>query len=135
LPGLLELDPAVAHIYVELVRRGARQLDRGQAGDVQHRLLGGAIDTAFGASGYVNAFNASGDKNYKFTSLCIVPSSRDIIVAGQETTSSGTAGVAERLRPPTRGSGMARQFQRGDADRTRRLQNARLVTPGRSGTE
>jgi hypothetical protein len=75
---------------------------------IVRRTSSGAIDTAFGAKGYVNAFNASDDKNYKFTSLCVAPGSRDIIVVGQATTSSGTVGVIERLRPPARGSGMAR---------------------------
>src|ERR1700761_828200 len=38
---LLELDRAVADLDVELVRRGARQLNRGEADDVQHRVLVG----------------------------------------------------------------------------------------------
>jgi len=75
---------------------------------VVRRTSDGAIDTAFGARGYVNAFNGSDDNSYKFTSLCIVPGRRDIVVVGQETTSAGTAGIIERLRPPARGSGTAR---------------------------
>lgn len=75
---------------------------------VVRRTSSGAIDTAFGANGYVNAFYASDDKNYKFTSLCIAPGSGNIIIVGQETTSSGAAGVIERLLPPARGSGTAR---------------------------
>ena len=75
---------------------------------IVRRTSHGAIDTEFGADGYINAFDTSDEGNYKFTSLCIAPASRDIIIVGQETTSSGTAGVVERLRPPARGSGTAR---------------------------
>jgi hypothetical protein len=71
------------------------------------RTSSGAIDSAFGANGYVNAFYASDDKHDKFTSLCIAPGSGTIILVGQQTTSSGAAGVVERLRPPAGGSGTA----------------------------
>lgn len=88
---------------------------------VVRRTSSGAIDTAFGANGYVNAFYASDNKHYKFTSLCIAPGSGNIIIVGQETTSSGVAGVVERLRPPARGSGTARLDTRF---------NSRGATPG-----
>src|SRR6202012_5491477 len=37
---LLELDGAVADLDVEVLRRDGRQLDRGQADDIQHGFLG-----------------------------------------------------------------------------------------------
>lgn len=74
---------------------------------VVRRTGDGAIDTAFGANGYVSAFPTSGDSTYKFTSLCIDPGTGDIVVVGQESTSAGPVGVVERLRPPADGSGTA----------------------------
>jgi len=44
---------------------------------IVRRTTNGAIDTAFGAKGYVKTFNGSDDTNDKFTSLCIVPGSGD----------------------------------------------------------
>ena len=53
-----------------------------------------------GANGYVSAFTASTDTGYKFTSLCVDPGTSNIVIAGQETTSSGLVGVIERLIIP-----------------------------------
>jgi hypothetical protein len=75
---------------------------------IVRRTSNGAIDTSFGDSGYISAFPASDNANYKFTSLCIAPGSGNIVIVGQETTSSGAVGVVERLRPPARGSGTTR---------------------------
>jgi hypothetical protein len=44
---------------------------------IVRRTTNGAIDTAFGAKGYVKTLNGSDDTNDKFTSLCIVPGSGD----------------------------------------------------------
>src|SRR5258708_6272622 len=71
------------------------------------RTSDGAIDTSLGDSGYVSAFPASDNANYKFNSLCIDPGTGNIIVVGQESTSSGTEAVVERLIPPASGSGTA----------------------------
>jgi hypothetical protein len=71
------------------------------------RTRDGRIDTTFGAGGYVSAFGNSTDSDYKFTSLCIDPGTGDIVVVGQETTSTGPVGVVERLTPPAHGSGTA----------------------------
>lgn len=67
----------------------------------------GAIDTTFGANGYVSAFPTSTDTNYKLTSLCLDPGTGNIVIVGQQTTSSGPVGVVERLKPPASGSGAA----------------------------
>jgi hypothetical protein len=74
---------------------------------IVRRTSNGQIDRTFGDNGYVSAFPNSTSTSYKFTSMCIDPGTGRIVVAGQETTSSGTAGVAERLMPPARGSGTA----------------------------
>jgi hypothetical protein len=74
---------------------------------IVRRTRDGAIDTTFGANGYVSAFTTSTDTNYKFTSLCLDPGTGNIVVVGQEMTSSGPVGVVERLLPPARGSGDA----------------------------
>jgi hypothetical protein len=74
---------------------------------IVRRTSSGAIDTTFGANGYVDTFNASDTSGYQFTSLCVDPGTDDIIVIGQ-TSASGTAeGVVERLKQPRRGSGTA----------------------------
>src|SRR5882757_44367 len=74
---------------------------------VVRRTSSGAIDTSFGDNGYISAFGTSADTSYKFTSLCVDPGTADIVVVGNQTTSSGTVGVVERLVPPTDGSGTA----------------------------
>lgn len=74
---------------------------------IVRRTSGGAIDTRFGANGYVSAFATSTDTNYKFTSLCLDPGTANIVIVGQEMTSGGPVGVVERLIPPARGSGAA----------------------------
>jgi hypothetical protein len=74
---------------------------------IVRRTNGGAIDTVFGAKGYVSAFNASTDTSYKFTSLCLDPGTGKIVIVGQEMTSGGPVGVVERLVPPASGSGTA----------------------------
>jgi hypothetical protein len=71
------------------------------------RTSAGEIDTTFGDNGYVSAFGNSTDSGYKFTSLCIDPGTGNIVLVGQETTSSGPAGVVERLLRPASGSGTA----------------------------
>jgi hypothetical protein len=74
---------------------------------IVRRTNGGAIDTTFGANGYMSAFTTSTDANYKFTSLCLDPGNSNIVIVGQEMTSSGSVGIVERLTPPTKGSGAA----------------------------
>jgi hypothetical protein len=74
---------------------------------IVRRTSGGAIDTTFGASGYIRAFPTGADASYKFTSLCLDPGTGKIVIVGQETTSSGPVGVVERLLPGARGSGAA----------------------------
>jgi hypothetical protein len=74
---------------------------------IVRRTIDGAIDTTFGANGYVSGFITSTDASYKFTSLCLDPGTANIVIVGQETTSSGPVGVVERLIPPARGSGTA----------------------------
>jgi hypothetical protein len=74
---------------------------------IVRRTGDGAIDTTFGASGYVSAFTTSTNTSYKFTSLCLDPGTGSIVIIGQATTSSGPVGVVERLIPPARGSGTA----------------------------
>jgi hypothetical protein len=74
---------------------------------IVRRTSSGAIDSTFGANGYVDTFNASDTKGYQFTSICVDPGTDDIIVIGQ-TTASGTAeAIVERLKQPRRGSGIA----------------------------
>jgi len=74
---------------------------------IVRRTSSGAIDTSFGDDGYVSAFGTSADTSYKFTSLCVDPGTGNVVVVGNQTTSSGTVGVVERLVPPTDGSGTA----------------------------
>jgi hypothetical protein len=74
---------------------------------IVRRTSDGKIDTTFGDHGYVSAFNTSTDNSYKFTSLCIDPGTGNIVTVGQQTTSTGTVGVVERLIPPASGSGTA----------------------------
>jgi hypothetical protein len=74
---------------------------------IVRRTSDGAIDTKFGANGYVSAFTNSTDTSYKFTSLCLDPGTGNIVIVGQEMTFSGPVGVAERLIPPASGSGTA----------------------------
>jgi hypothetical protein len=74
---------------------------------IVRRTSDGQIDRTFGDNGYVSAFPNSTSTSYKFTSMCIDPGTGRIVVVGQETTSSGTSGVVERLMPPARGSGTA----------------------------
>jgi hypothetical protein len=74
---------------------------------IVRRTSNGAIDTTFGANGYVSAFNTSADQSYKFTSLCVDPGTGNLVVVGKETTTGGTVGVVERLIPPASGSGTA----------------------------
>jgi hypothetical protein len=71
------------------------------------RTSDGAIDTKFGVDGYVNGFTTSADPDYKFTSLCLDPGTRNIVIVGQQMTINGPAGVVERLLPPARGSDTA----------------------------
>lgn len=78
----------------------------------------GRIDTTFGDRGYVTSFPNSTSTDYKFTGMCVDPGTSDIVVVGQETTSSGTVGVVERLLAPKKGSGTASldtSFNRGGA--------------------
>ncbi len=74
---------------------------------IVRRTRNGAIDTTFGANGYVSAFTTSTDTRYKFTSLCLDPGTGNIVIVGQEMTSSGPVGVVERLIPPAGGSDTA----------------------------
>jgi hypothetical protein len=74
---------------------------------IVRRTRDGAIDTTFGANGYVSAFTTSTDTSYKFTSLCLDPGTGNIVIVGQEMTSSGPVGVVERLMPPASGSDTA----------------------------
>ena len=74
---------------------------------IVRRTRNGAIDTRFGANGYISAFTTSADASYKFTSLCLDPGTGNIVIVGQEVTSSGPVGVVERLIPPASGSGTA----------------------------
>jgi hypothetical protein len=74
---------------------------------IVRRTRDGAIDPTFGAKGYVSAFTTSTDTSFKFTSLCLDPGTRNIVIVGQETTSSGLVGVVERLIPPVIGAGNA----------------------------
>ena len=74
---------------------------------IVRRTRDGAVDTTFGANGYVSAFTTSTDTSYKFTSLCLDPGAGNIVIVGQQMTSSGPVGVVERLIPPARGSGAA----------------------------
>jgi hypothetical protein len=74
---------------------------------IVRRTSDGKIDTTFGNHGYINAFATSTDSNYKFTNLCIDPGTGNIVVVGQETTSTGPVGLIERLIPPASGSGTA----------------------------
>jgi hypothetical protein len=74
---------------------------------IVRRTSSGAIDTTFGANGYVDAFSASDNTGYQFTSLCIDPGTEDIIVIGKKTSSATSEGVVERLHRPARGSGTA----------------------------
>jgi hypothetical protein len=70
---------------------------------IVRRSRDGAIDTTFGSNGYVSAFTNSTDTSYKFTSLCLDPGTGNIVIVGQEMTSSGPVGVVERLIPPDSG--------------------------------
>ena len=74
---------------------------------IVRRTNGGAIDKEFGANGYVSTFTTSTDTSYKFASLCLDPGTGNIVIVGQEMTSSGPVGVVERLVPPVKGSGTA----------------------------
>jgi hypothetical protein len=74
---------------------------------IVRRTNSGAIDTTFGAKGYVSAFATSTDTSYKFTSLCLDPGTGNIVIVGQQMTSNGPVGVVERLVPPASGSGTA----------------------------
>jgi hypothetical protein len=74
---------------------------------IVRRTSDGAIDTTFGANGYVSAFTTSTGAGYKFTSLCLDPGTGNIVIVGQETMSNGPVGVVERLIPPAKGSGTA----------------------------
>jgi hypothetical protein len=74
---------------------------------IVRRTSDGKIDSTFGNHGYINAFTTSTDSNSKFTNLCIDPGTGNIVVVGQETTSTGPVGLIERLIPPASGSGTA----------------------------
>jgi hypothetical protein len=74
---------------------------------IVRRTSDGNIDTTFGDNGYVSVFGNSTDSSYKFTSLCIDPGTGNIVLVGQQTTSSGPVGVVERLLQPTSGSDTA----------------------------
>jgi hypothetical protein len=74
---------------------------------IVRRTSDGKIDTTFGDNGYVSVFGNSTDSNYKFTSLAIDPGTGNIVVVGQETTSSGPVGIVERLLQPAGGSDTA----------------------------
>jgi hypothetical protein len=71
------------------------------------RTSDGNIDTTFGANGYVRIFGNSTDSSYKFTSMGIDPGTANIVLVGQQTTSSGPVGVVERLLQPSSGSDIA----------------------------
>src|ERR1700688_983398 len=45
---------------------------------IVRRTSSGAIDTTFGGNGYVDTFNASDNKSYQFTSICVDPGTDDI---------------------------------------------------------
>jgi len=53
------------------------------------RTRDGAIDTTFGTHGYVSDFSKSTYTSYKLTSLCLDPGAGNIVIVGQEMTSSG----------------------------------------------
>jgi hypothetical protein len=74
---------------------------------IVRRTRDGAIDTTFGANGYVSAFTTSTDTSYKFSSLCVDPGTGNIVIVGRQMTSSGPVGVVERLIPPDSGSDTA----------------------------
>jgi hypothetical protein len=74
---------------------------------ILRRTRDGAIDTTFGANGYISDFTTSTETSYKFSSLCLDPGTGNIVIVGQETTSSGPVGVVERLIPPDSGSDTA----------------------------
>jgi hypothetical protein len=74
---------------------------------IVRRTSHGAIDATFGANGYVSDFINSTDPSYKLTSLCLDPGTGNILIVGQEMTSSGPVGFVERLIPPASGSGTA----------------------------
>jgi hypothetical protein len=88
---------------------------------IVRRTSDGRIDPTFGDDGYVSVFGHSTDSGYQFTSLCIDPGTGKIVLVGQQTTSSASVGVVERLRQPARGSGTA------SLDTSF---NARAATPG-----
>jgi hypothetical protein len=74
---------------------------------IVRRTSDGNIDTTFGANGYVRIFGNSTDSSYKFTSMGIDPGTANIVLVGQQTTSSGPVGVVERLLQPSSGSDIA----------------------------
>jgi hypothetical protein len=74
---------------------------------IVRRTSDGKIDTTFGDNGYVSLFGNSADSSYKFTSLSIDPGTGNIVLVGQQTTSSGPVGVVERLLQPASGSDTA----------------------------
>jgi hypothetical protein len=74
---------------------------------IVRRTSDGKIDTTFGNNGYVSVFGNSADSSYKFTSLSIDPGTGNIVLVGQQTTSSGPVGVVERLLQPANGSDTA----------------------------
>jgi hypothetical protein len=77
---------------------------------IVRRTRDGGIDTKFGANGYISAFTTSTDTSYKFTSLCLDPGAGNIVIVGQEMTSSGPVGVVERLLPPARSEDVATPY-------------------------
>jgi hypothetical protein len=74
---------------------------------IVRRTSDGNIDTTFGDNGYVSVFGNSADSSYKFTSLCIDPGTGNIVLVGQQTTSTGPVGIVERLTQPASGSDTA----------------------------
>ena len=74
---------------------------------IVRRTRDGVIDATFGANGYVSDFTTSTDSSYKFTSLCLDPGTGNIVIVGQEMTSTGAVGIVERLILPASGSGSA----------------------------
>src|ERR1039458_9071308 len=102
---------------------------------IVRRTSHGAIDTEFGADGYINAFDTSDEGNYKFTSLCIAPPSRDIIIvqpgAGGQDQGQRQPRQQLRQRRPRRVSRTERErFRPVGRDHQRHRQRSGVQLPG-----
>jgi hypothetical protein len=56
---------------------------------IARRTSNGNTDAEFGDNGYVSTFGNSSDNSHQFTSLCIDPGTRNIVVVGKESSSNG----------------------------------------------